>query len=118
MADDAGRRGWFDWLPWRTKEPEPEPLLILGMDPLVALCALVAIVAIAVALYHRPRAFMTGFSMMVGNTVGFFVGIIAIGGLVVAGATVIFDLSAAVMLAILAVVVLIALVGFFAGGGF
>ena len=117
MADDAGRRGWFDWLPWRGREPEPEPLLILGMEPFTALLVLVAVLGLAVAIYYRPRAVLTGFAEMLGSTLGFVVGVIAVGGIAVAGVAIVYDVSALAILAILAVVGLIALFGFLSDGG-
>lgn len=116
MADDSGRRGWFDWLPWRDREPEPEPMLVLGMEPLTALLVLVAMLGLAVAIYYRPRAVLTGFAEMLGSTLGFVVGVIAVGGIAVAGAAIVYDVSALAILAILAVVGLIALFGFLSGG--
>ena len=131
MEDDNGGGGWFDWLPWRKREGQPEPeaaterggwldalpwrreaaepgpeaaidtVTVLGMDPFLALTLLIGVLGAGIALYYKPRAFMRGFAEVMGGAVGAVVGTI-VGGSV---------------LVILAIVGAIALFGFFAGGG-
>ena len=111
--------GLRDWLPWRSKEaePAPEPLTVLGMDPLVALLVLIGVLGAAIAFYYHPRAFMRGFAEVMGHMSGAFIAVIA-GGAVLAGSAVIFLDSAGIGLLILfAVIGVIVVFGFLIGGG-
>jgi hypothetical protein len=120
MAQETGRPGLFDWLPWRGERPEPESgaeaVQILSMDPLVVLILVAALLAAGFTLYYRPRVFMRSFAETVGGTVGTIVGTIAGVGIVVAGAVVYFDAAGLSLLVIVAIVVAIVLFGFFVGG--
>ena len=121
MAKERDGGGWFDWLPWRGKEPEPEPVVeamtVLGMDPLFALILLVAVLGSGVALYTKPHAFMRGFAEVLGGAMGAIIGTIVGGAVLVGAAVVYFDAAGVSILVILAIVGVIALFGFLAGGG-
>ena len=110
--------GLRDWLPWRSKEPEPtpEPMTVLGMDPLVALLVLIGVLGAAIAFYYHPRAFMRGFAEMMGNISGAFVGVIAGGAVLVGSAVVFIDSAGISALLIFAVIGVVAVFGILSGG--
>ena len=117
LADPA-HAGLRDWLPWRSKDPEPapEPMTVLGMDPLVALLVLIGVLGAGIALYYHPRAFMRGFAEMMGGMSAAFIGAIA-GGVALVGAAVLFIDSAGISaLVIFAVIGVIVVFGFLGGG--
>ena len=112
------RSGWFDWLPWRRAEPEPVagPMTVLGMEPLTALLLLVGVLGLAFALYYRPRAVLRGFTAMMGEISGAVAAIVLTGVVIAGGLAVALDVGGLTVLVVLAIIGVIALIGWAAGG--
>ena len=107
--------GLRDWLPWRSKEAEPDPMTVLGMDPLVALLVLVGVLGAGIAFYYHPRAFMRGFAEVMGHMSGAVIGVIAGGAVLVGSAVVFLDSAGVAALIFFAVIGVIVVFGFLSG---
>ena len=101
------KSGWFDWLPWRKKEAEPEPLFDgaswLESNAVLTLVLILSLLAAAIAIYRDPRVFWHGMASMLGEMVGAIIAFVVVAAAVAGAAIVIFDVNAIAVVVVLVI---------------